>query len=140
MADSRKAPDELEVYQTSSTSGTSRDGIAAYGNDSATSGSPLWGFRQYCRTITELHNAAEAVKKAASRAVNRAHKLAEAAEQDDQPLTTWVVQRFDNVPAPRAIGYTYDTTLAADIDCLLAATANLASAVSDVCEITQIGG
>lgn len=125
--------------QDSGEAGVSQDGIAAYLDDNATLGSPLWGFRQYCHTIATLRSSAKAVEEAAIRAVSRAYELAEAAEQDEQPRATWAVRRFDNPPSPITFGHTHDTTLAADLDRLVTATAALASAVNDVCEVTQLG-
>lgn len=133
-------PAKPTFSQDSGEAGMSQDGIAAYSHDTTNHGSPLWGFRQYCRAIATLRSSAKAVEEAAILAVNRSYELAEAAEQDEQPRATCAVQRFDDPPSPMILGRTHDTTLAADLDRLVTATAALASAVNDVCEIIQIGG
>lgn len=142
MADTRKdtKPAQPTFSQDSGEAGARQDGIAVFiTNDSAAQGSPLWGFRQYCQAITELRSAAKAVEEAATRTVSRANELAEAAEQDEQPRAAWAVQRFDTLPSSAALGHIYDTSLDADLDRLVTATAALASAANDVCEITQLG-
>ncbi|MBR2682999.1 MAG: hypothetical protein IKE22_07030 [Atopobiaceae bacterium] len=140
MSSRKNQPAALTAAKQTSATSTSRDGTAAYLDDSATFGSPLWGFRQYCRTVAALRSSAKSVEEAAIRAVSRCYELAEAAEMDEQPRATWAVRRFDNSPSAMTFGRTHDTTLAADLDSLMTATAALASAVSDVCEIVQIGG
>ena len=140
MDDTRKdaKPAKPTFSQDSGEAGMNRDGRAVYVDDSATLGSPLWGFRQYCSAIAELSSSAKAVEDSAGRAVSRAYELAEAAERDEQRRATFAVQRFGMQP-PLSFP-AYDTTLAADLDSLATATANLASAVNDVCEIIQLEG
>ena len=121
--------------QTSMT-GANQDGTAAYRNDNATPGSPLWGFREYCRTIAELRDAAKAVEDVASHVTSRAYELAEAAERDELRRAALAVQGTGNHPTLAA----NHTTLAADLDLLMTSTAALASAVNDACEIAHIGG
>lgn len=141
MKDARKdaKPATPTFSQDSGEAGVSQDGIAAYLDDNATLGSPLWGFRQYCHAIAALRSSAKAVEDSAGRAVSRAYELAEAAERDEQRRAAFAVQRFENPPSAMTFGRTHDTTLAADLDRLVTATAALASAVNDVCEVTQLG-
>lgn len=132
--------------QDNDVAGTSQDGNAVSFHDNATPGSPLSVYRQYRQTIADLRSAANAVERAGRRAIGRACELAEAVEQDELPRAAWVVQRFDTPPSQMGfvvghdvIGRPRESTLAADIDDLATATAALASAVYDICEIAQLG-
>lgn len=131
-------PAKPTFSQDSGEAGMIQDGTAVYVNDNATLGSPLWGFRQYCNTIATLRSSTKAVEEAANRVVSRSNELAKAAERDEQRRATRAVQRSDTPQLTASFGSAHDTTLAADIDNLMAATAALASAVNDTCEIAQL--
>lgn len=99
MSSRKNQPAALTAAKQTSATSTRQDGIAAYLDDSATLGSPLWGFRQYCHTIATLRSSTKSVEEAAIRAVSRAYKLAEVATHDtgqradyshlDQQFTTF---------------------------------------------------
>ena len=146
--DTRKdtGPATPTFSQDCGAAGTSQDGNAVSFHDSATPGSPLSVYRRYRQTIADLRSAADAVERAERRAIARAYEVAEAVEQDELQRAAWVVRRYDMPPSWMGFNVRHDTigrprnsTLAADIDDLATATAALASAVYDICEIAQLG-